>query len=183
VPLRNKEDEMKANLKFKLLAVPILACTVGTVSASPIALDDTEMDRITAGALPTFDQIVSILTALPRSIEKLNPAETLILGREQWEKLIAQSSGTPITFRLLNSGELVAAQQLQSGEQLLIVKPLSQIEAASLSLFKPGDTVATYTLSPGESLQFQQTSQGGTNYMVVRSTGNSTITTLQKTGL
>lgn len=172
---------MKPNLKRRLAILPVLACSTLAL-AEPVVLDSATLDRVTAGTQSALERIAVLLSTLPRNVEDLHLSELLpILGADQ-QASITTFSSEPITFQLLNTGELAASHQLASGDQVVLVRQLSQADASTMSALNPGDSVKTYFLNPGESLRLQQTNSGGTNYLYVYSSKNSSITTLQKNG-
>ncbi|WP_292937154.1 hypothetical protein [Noviherbaspirillum sp.] len=176
---------MKANLKSKLLALPLLACSAWAFADGPITLDAPALDGITAGAQSVIERIADVLATIPRVPGTPYVGDLLtLLGPDRMALLTQLASGEPITFRLIAPGELVATQQLPSGEQLVLVRQLNAAEASTLRPQAPGDTVSTYLLKPGESLNVQQSgSAGTTNYLFINGTGNTSVTSTQRTAL
>lgn len=162
---------MKVKLKNRLAILPLLACSTAALAAEPLVLSPQIMDRVTAGTQPVLEHLVTLI----ETAQGIRADLGLIEGKMAW-----LASNETITFHWTEAGELVANKQLQSGEQLTIVKQLTPMAASSLQQLQPGDTVTTRILQPGETLKIQQASTGGTNYLFVRSAGNSTVTLSQQ---
>lgn len=174
---------MKVNVKRKLIMLPLLAFSTWA-SANPVLLETSAMDRITAGTQTGLEHLANVLTAVRDTAGNLSPIDLLpALGAEQLAVLTKLAGNEPITFHLSQSGEFVATQQSQSGEQVVFAKQLDAADTASLRQNNPNEQVKTYTLGPGESLHLQETSAGGASYIYVYSSGNSTVTTSLKNGL
>jgi hypothetical protein len=160
----------------RLMLLPLLASAT-TAYASPILLAGSDMDRITAGTLPVFQQVSNLLTSLPQlHIDLLangwKPFTTADLS------LLAPFTITePLNFVRDGLGSLVANYILDNGQKLVLVRPDNGATTQATTM--SDGTVKTWFLQPGESLSLNQSSSGGTNYLFVRSTGSSTVTTFQ----
>lgn len=166
---------MNANLKSKLAALPLLALSTVIATAGPIALDTTQMDRVTAGSQPILERIANLLIALPQV-----PGGQLNV--DQLTSLTQIAALEMVSFQQLNTGELVATHQLASGEKLVFIKPLSDVDPALLRQVTPGESVTTYLLKPGDTLRIQQISSGGANNRLFVYSPGSSVTSIQKAG-
>jgi hypothetical protein len=162
-----KEYEMKANIKSQVAMLALLACST-LAFAQPLLLDDTEMDRVTAGVQPIFERIASILAIVPQSAGSLNFNNRIPLTSEQSMFINQLITDEVVAFRPLFQGESTALYQLKAGDRLTLI---DQVPA--------GAQLMTYQLKPGESLHIQQTSAGGPNYIYVHSSGTSVVSTSQ----
>lgn len=170
---------MKASLKYKLTTLPLLAFSAWA-SANPVLLEISTMDRITAGTQSELAHLENALATARNIVGNFGFADWLpVLDADQQALLVKFASVEPISIHL-QSGELVATRQSPSGEQVVFVKQLNAADVASIQRTNPNESVKTYTLSPGESLHLQETGAGGTSYLSVYSTGNSTVTTSLK---
>lgn len=174
---------MKANLKSRLMALPLLAFSTLTFAAEPVLLDAADMDRVTAGSQPVLERIANVLATVPRNPESLKFGELLALDADQLALLTQLASSEPISFRQLDSGDLVAIHQLQSGEKMVFFKQNGPVDFTSLPQRATGESVNTYLLNSGESLHVRQISTGESNYLYIYNPGSSTITTSQQTNL
>lgn len=184
---------MNSFFKMTLTLMPLLAGTTA-MAAQPLILDSANMDRITAGSRPLFERIASVLEALPHSADDVGQAGFQSLNSEQMALLTRALGGEQLSFRQTPTGELTASHQLASGEKLVIVKEFSSTPAAAATgtaappvaaaaiLPPQAQQVTTHLVSPGETINVRQTSTGGTNYLYIRSTGNSAITVTQRNG-
>jgi len=180
---------MKSSLKRKLAMLPVVALSAWA-DAEPVLLDISTMDRITAGSQPVLERLANILIAAPGGQGNFQLGELLPLPAADRLALFATLASTePIAFHQLKPGELVAVHQLPSGEQVVFVKQINVADGASpaqqntVVQQNSGEQVKTYFLNPGESLRLQQVSSDGVNRLYVYSTGNSTVTTSQKSGM
>lgn len=169
---------MKVDLKCRLAVLPLLACSTAVVAAEPVLLGARDMDRITAGAQTLLERLASVIKTAQDARSSLS-VDLPVLAEGQLVWLTQLASNGPVTLRRSASGELVAIQQVQSGDQSVIVKQLTAAEAAALPQLTQGDAVTSRLLQPGETLAVQQTASGGINYLYIRSTGNSTVTVSQ----
>ncbi len=166
---------MNANLKSKLVALPLLALSTITATAGPVALNRVQMDGVTAGSQPVFERIASLLTTLPQTADE-------ILNTEELAKLVENATQEILSFQQLGSGEKIATYPLASGEKLVFVKQVADVDPASRQQAGASESVKTYLLKPGESLSIEQHSVGGgSNHLYVYSQGSS-VTTIQKSG-
>lgn len=185
---------MNSLFRMTLTLVPLLAGAASTMAAQPLILDSANMDRVTAGSKPLFERIAGVLQALPRSADDAEQMGFQSLNAEQMAMLTHALGGEQLVFRQIRTGELAASHQLASGEKLVIVKEFSSSPAASATggsappaaaaavLPPQAQQVTTRLVNPGETVNVRQTSAGGTNYLYIRSTGNSAITITQRNG-
>lgn len=181
---------MKAHLKCTLAMLSLLATPMFGIAAQPVVLDAANMDRVTAGSRPLFERIAGVLDSLPRGVGDIGAPTFEGLSAEQMALLTQALQGEQIAFEQTRPGELTATHKLPSGETLVIVKQLSSGEAASPATELPGvpavpsvpQQVTTHLFNPGEPLNVRQASSNGVNYLYLRSTGNSPVSIIQRSG-
>ena len=166
---------MNATLKSKLAALPLLALSSMIATAGPVSLDMAQMDRVTAGSQAILERIANLFIVLPRA-----PGE--LLSADQFASLTQMAAREMVSFQQLNPGELVATHQLASGDTLMFIKRLSDIDPAAQRQLATGESVTTYLLNPGETLRVQQISSAGVNNRLFVYSPGSSVTTIQKAG-
>jgi hypothetical protein len=176
---------MKTNLtytgiKHALAILPLLAGAVLPAAASPVMLGSSDLDRITAGTQKILEQAAGLLATAPGAVFSIQAEDMLALAADQSALLHKIASGELVAFQRLPTGELIVAQQPQPGQKIVLVQQAAPADAAPVSALSGGGNVTTYLLKPGEALNIQQTSSGGTNYLYIRSTGASSVTTTQQ---
>jgi hypothetical protein len=169
---------MKTNLRYTgirhaLAILPLLAGVTLPAAAGPVMLGGSDMDRITAGTQKILEQAAGVVASIQ--------AEDMpALAADQSALLHKIASGELVAFQRLPTGELIAAQQPQPGQKIVLVQQTAPADAAPASALTTGGNATTYLLKPGEALNILQTSSGGTNYLYIRSTGASSVTTTQQ---
>lgn len=175
---------MKTNLtytdiKHALAILPLLAGAALPAAAGPVMLGGSDMDSITAGTQKILERVADLLAATPGAAFGIQAEDMLVLAADQSALLHKIASGELVAFQRLPTGELIAAQQPQPGQKIVLVQQAAP-DAAPASALSAGGNVTTYLLKPGEALNIRQTSSGGTNYLYIRSTGASSVTTAQQ---
>ena len=176
---------MKINLtytdiKHALAILPLLAGATLPAAAGPVMLGGSDMDSITAGTQKILEQAAGLLAITPGAVLSSQAEDMLALAADQSALLHKIASGELVAFQRLPTGELIAAQQPQPGQKIVLVQQAAPTDAAPAAALSAGGNVTTYLLKPGEALNIRQTSSGGTNYLYIRSTGASSVTTTQQ---
>jgi hypothetical protein len=184
---------MNSLFRMTLAVAPLLAGAASVMAAQPLILDSVNMDRITAGSKPLLERVASVLQALPRSADDTDQAGFQSLDEEQMALLTRALEDERFAFTQARTGERTS-HQLTSGEKQVIVKEVSSSPVASATeaaasspaaaaVSPPqAEQITTRLINPGETVNVRQTSVGGTNYLYIRSTGNSAITVTQRNG-
>jgi hypothetical protein len=167
---------MKANLKRKIAAIPLLVFSNMVFATEAVRLNAADLDRVTAGSQPLFESVAGILSTFHSDLNRLRLDEffrlhgqPVVIGQLDADQLAA--------LRRLNPIEWVPANQLKPGE-LISFRQLNPDGSVSIARINSGNIVSTMPLRPGEPVWIRQVTTGGVSYTYVGHSGNVASTKL-----
>ncbi|MDB5764645.1 MAG: hypothetical protein JWQ21_3640 [Herminiimonas sp.] len=159
------------NLKSKLVAIPLLASSTLVFASEAVPLSPADMDHITAGSWPIFENVAGSLSAALASVGSLNFGNAIPL-RVGESQLIGQPNTDQLALlNKLNMLESAQAIQLNPGESVTIHQ-LSPNGPISIERNSPGNSISITSLKSGESAWIHYVASTGSSYTYVGNSSN-----------